>query len=122
MKPNSLQVHVWTPPRKDTPKVNAKTTQHVRKCFVIWSPEPLEISITKHTHLGTPGTAEAHYGAPGKALGYPWHKSVQQSTENASQKKLIPEKRPCHLKTFQEQPTLAEVFHCGSDAVRSRPQ
>ncbi len=59
---------------------------------------------------------------PGRLWGYLWHKNVLKSTENASRNTETCRKKQRRPKTFQEHPTLAEVFHRGSDAVRSLPQ
>ena len=70
-------------------------------------------------HLAPPRLTVA---PPGRLWGYPWHKNVQKSTENARLKKTHPGKKRRRPKTFQEHPTLAEVFHRASDALRSLPQ
>ena len=55
--------------RKNTPKVDAT------KCNIFENASPNgsqnRLKIDEKTHLGTPGTAEAHSCAPGKALGVP---------------------------------------------------
>ncbi len=80
------------------------------------------LKIDEKTHLGTPGTAEAHCGAPGKALGVPpgTKTSTNQPKTHLGTRK--PGKKRRRPKTFQEHPTLAEIFHRGSDAFRSLPQ
>ena len=120
MKQKSLQVRVWTPPKKHS------ESGCFKQCNMFENASqngPLNrLKIDEKTHLGTPGTAEAHCGAPGKALGVPPGTKTYTNQPNMRLEKAYPGKKRRRPKTFQEHPTLAEVFHRGSDAVRSLPQ
>ena len=69
MKPESLQVRVWTPPKKHSESGCLKQCNMFENASLNGPQNRLKID--EKTHLGTPGTAEAHCGAPGKALGVP---------------------------------------------------
>ncbi len=69
MKQKSLQVRVWTPPKKHSESGCLKRCNMFENAFQM-DPKTF-LKIDEKTHLGTPGTAEAHCGAPGKALGVP---------------------------------------------------
>ena len=58
----------------------------------------------------------------GRLWGYPPAKKRSQINRKHVSVHENPETKRRRPKTFQEHPTLAEVFHGGSDAVRSRPQ
>ena len=69
MKPKSLQVRVWTPHQKHSESGCIKQCNMFRNASIDGPQKHLKID--EKTHLGTPGTAEAHSCAPGKALGAP---------------------------------------------------
>ncbi len=111
MKPKSLQVRVWTPPKKHSESGCLKQCNMFENASLNG---PLNrLKIDEKTHLGTPGTAEAHCYTPGTKT-----HTNQPKTRLGTRTPTKKQRRP---KTFQEHPTLAEVFHRGSDAV-SLPQ
>ena len=70
-------------------------------------------------HLAPPRLTLA---PPGRLWGYPPAQKLTQINRKRISEHETPEKKRRRPKTFQEHPTLAEVFHRGSDAVRSLPQ
>ena len=91
MKPKSLQVRVWTPPKKHSESGSLKRCNIFENASLNGPQNRLKID--EKTHLGTPGTAEAHCGAPGKALGVPpGTKTYKNQPETHVSEKCTPEK------------------------------
>ena len=99
---NPKQVRVWTPPKKHS------ESGCLKQCNMFENASPNgsqnRFKIDEKTHLGTPGTAEAHCGVPRKALEVPpGTKAHKNQPETCFRTRKLVEKRQ-RPQTFPRKP------------------